>query len=292
MPVSQVQALFTKYSSESSTNKSPEQLRRWLVDQKAITDYQASIIAAGHSGPFRYGNYTVVERIENGVLAGSFAGRHTKTGYSVLLQFFPGSAPEDLKVWRQIEALVEQLSDTKHANVPETFESVTLPHHRFVVSQLPKGSPVSEKLPRKARLPWQKACALIAQVARGLDTIHQSGIVHNAVFRARSGWRNPVAFKSGSIRYPTRNLMLPIRTKKAPNANLTMHRRNRSNLLFKSRQPVMSIRSAVLSIGSSAAEHRFQNRTWKKRNSNKSPTRLPVSVNTSSLKSFSRCLRK
>lgn len=182
VPVSQVQTLFTEYSADNSLGKSSESLRDWLVRKNAISGYQASIIAAGHSGPFRFGNYTIVERIENGgLLNGSFAARHTKTGYLSLLQFFPGSEPAHLRQWQQIEALVEQLVDIKHPNVAETFEFVTLPNHRFVVSESPSGAPVAEMVPRKARLAWQKACSIVAQTAQGLEQLHLSGVTHKAI---------------------------------------------------------------------------------------------------------------
>lgn len=194
VPVSQVQALFSEYSADPKLDDSPESLQQWLVDQKAISPYQAKIISAGHSGPFRFGNYTIVERLEEGNLAGVFIGKHTKTGYRVLLQFIPGSLPEHLAESKTVEGLTEQLQTIKNAHVAETFEFVTLPNHRFVVSEIPRGTPVSEKLPRKARLAWQKACALIAQAAKGLHAIHQAGAMHNAV-SPQAIWLE----KSGSV---------------------------------------------------------------------------------------------
>ena len=185
----QTQSLFTKFSADSSLPKQADSLANWLVKQKAISPYQASILAAGHSGPFRYGNYTVVEQIENGPLAGHFQARHAKTGHPVLLLFFPGEKTDDLKRWNIIEALVERTSPIQHPNLTESFDSLVLSNRRFVVAQTPVGSALAQKLPSKTRLPWKKACAIMAQVANGLDRLHQSGIVHNAV-SPRTIWVN------------------------------------------------------------------------------------------------------
>lgn len=179
--VSQTQALFSQFSSDASIPKNPETLASFLIAQKAISHYQSMILIAGHSGPFRYGDYTLVEQIDSGLMKGQFLARHTKTRYAVLLQFFGGTKPNHLKIWQNIENTVEHTSEIQHPNWAETFEAVALANHRFVVSQVPTGVALQEKLPRKSRLPWKKACALMAQATKGLEQLHQRDIVHHAV---------------------------------------------------------------------------------------------------------------
>ena len=186
IPVQQVQALFSEFSSET-TDKSAVALAKWLVKKKAISGYQAKIILAGHSGPFRMGRYTVVNRFEKGPTKGHFSAQETRSKYPVLLQFLPGSEPDHLKQWDRIESAAEEISRVQHPSVIETFESVVLPSHRFVVSQLPTGDPLCDKIPRKARLPWKTACGLIAQAANGLSQFHDTGMAHGSV-SPRSIW--------------------------------------------------------------------------------------------------------
>lgn len=185
---SKTQELFDQFTSDQKTPKNPESLAHWLVKQKAISAYQAEILTAGHSGPFRYGKYTVTDRFTAGLNAAglsndntNFVARHTKTGHPVLLQFLAGTEPAHLKQWQLVEATTDTFSEIQHPNIAETYESVAAPNHRFVVSQLPTGSTLAEKLPRKARLPWKKSCAVLAQVANGLAHMHQSGVVHGAI---------------------------------------------------------------------------------------------------------------
>jgi len=165
-----------------------------MVKKKAISSYQAKIVLAGHSGPFHIGKYTIVDRIKKGLMKGNFAARHTRTKYPVLLQFLEGSHPDHLPQWNRIEAATDDFSKVKHPNVVETFESVVLPEHRFVVSQFPTGPSLCEKIPRKARLPWKVACGLIAQAAMGLEQIHQAGLVHGSI-SPRTIWIN----KNGGV---------------------------------------------------------------------------------------------
>ena len=178
--VAETQTLFSEFS-EFSGEKNPDSLAEFLVNKNAITRYQSKILLAGYHGPFQYGNYVVTEQIESGVFRAQFKARHKKTGYPVFLQFIAGSETSDLETWEKIENEATQLVAIQHPNLAETFESVTTADHRFVVTQIAKGVNLQEKLPRKARLPWKKACAVMAQAVKGLEQLHANKIVHNAV---------------------------------------------------------------------------------------------------------------
>lgn len=173
--------MFSEFSADTSVSKSPEALAKWMVKKKAISPYQARIFLKGHSGPFRYGNYTVLDRLQAGPLKDHFVGRHLKTGFPVLLQFLEGTEEEHLQHWSNIKTLAERISEIKHPNLVEHYETVLLNEHRFVVSQFPSGNSLAEKLPRKARMSAKKACRIIAQAAFGLEQIHEAGIIHNAI---------------------------------------------------------------------------------------------------------------
>lgn len=191
--VAETQTLFSEFS-EISEEKNTDSLAKFLVNKKAITRYQSQILLAGYNGPFQYGNYVVSEQIKSGFFHDQFGARHRKTGYPVLLQFISGSETSDLETWEKIENEATQLIAIRHPNLAETFESVTIANHRFVVTQIAKGVNLQEKLPRKSRLPWKKACAVMAQAVKGLEQLHTNNIVHNAV-STRTIW----IAKNGSV---------------------------------------------------------------------------------------------
>ena len=187
--VQQVQTLFSEFSADTSVDKTVPVLAKWMVQKKAISRYQAKILLKGHSGPFKYGNYTVVDRFKSGPLKDHFIARHTKTGFPVALQFFEGTETAHLDQWASIETLAERVADIKHPNVVEHYETIVLNEHRFVASHFPSGATLAEKLPRKARMSTKKACGLIAQVAFAVEQFHSAGIVHNAI-SPRTIWIN------------------------------------------------------------------------------------------------------
>ncbi len=183
LPQPQVQTLFTQASSNSDrlTDQTAKNLADWLVEQNAISEYQAKILLAGHDGPFHYGNYTVISRFEKGELPGSFKAIHRKSRHQVLLEFLTGNQAADLKHWQTVESLADSASEVQHVNLLAIYESVALPSHRFVVCEYPHGVPLATKLPRKSRLPWEKAALIVAQITRATQSLHAAGIRHGSI---------------------------------------------------------------------------------------------------------------
>lgn len=174
------QSLFAEFGS-SDHPRTAAAITKWLLEKKAISRYQAKILLAGHSGPFRYGNYVVFERVKQGPLAGNFLARHKSSSFPVALEFVPGTQPRDLKRWTIAAEACSIGQAIEHPNLCEVYEAVSLPQHRFVASQYPQGSTLTEKLPPKARLAWQKACAVAAQIAQALEALHTHGLAHGTV---------------------------------------------------------------------------------------------------------------
>ncbi len=180
LPQPRIQSLFAEFDSTKQPPTAAA-IASWLVSQKLISSYHASILLAGHAEPFHYGNYTVVDRFVKGQLANSFSAIHRSSQHPVLLEFVSGSEPSDLKNWSKTEVLVEKISSIVQPNLVSVFEAVTLPNHRFAVSQRPNGGPLAKMLPRRGRLPLKNACSVLAQATRGLHEIHQAGIRHGSI---------------------------------------------------------------------------------------------------------------
>ena len=158
-----------------------ETLSKWLVEKKVVSEFQADILTKGASGPFKYGNYTVVGRTVSGPLKESFSAIHRGTGHPVLLQFLPGNEPDDLASWQQIENLVSVVSEIDSPYLATIYETVVLPSYRFVVSQRPAGKPLSVRVPRKGRIPWKDACRVVGQASQAVKEMHRRDLSHNAI---------------------------------------------------------------------------------------------------------------
>ncbi len=168
-------------SAGSGQPASSRTLAKWLVKHKVLSPFQANILTQGLSGPLCFGNYLLVDRIEQGPLKNAYLARHRQTGHNVLLQFQAGISESDLVDWQARCQLAQRILDVRSPNLVPIFESIVLAEHRFVVSQIPYGKPLANLIPAKSRMRWQEACRIIGQAAMGLAVLHEHGVIHNAI---------------------------------------------------------------------------------------------------------------
>ena len=128
----------TEQRSEFQGLTEIETLAKWLVEQKVISEFQADILSKGASGPFKYGNYTVVGRTVSGPLKDSFSAVHRATGHPVLLQFLPGNEADDLAAWQQIDALISVVSEIDSPYLATIYERAgRITGRKGSITQLP-----------------------------------------------------------------------------------------------------------------------------------------------------------
>ncbi len=168
-------------SAGSGQPANSKTLAKWLVKHKVLAPFQANILAQGLSGPFRFGNYLLVDRIEQGPLKNAYLARHRQTGHNVLLQFQAGISESDLVNWQTRCQLAYRILEVRSPNLVPIYESIILAEHRFVASQIPRGKPLAQLIPAKSRMRWQEACRIVGQAAIGLAVLHEHGVIHNSI---------------------------------------------------------------------------------------------------------------
>ena len=173
-------------------NQDAAQIADNMVADNIISELHRAVLLAGHSGPFFFGRYFITEKMNSTAMefAGmdgvklddvkrdavnadnlwqSFAGRDLRTAHRVKLDFFAGKTPKALAQWKQIESRVRRNAKCRNDYLLETFQSISLPDYRFVVSELPTGTPLSKKLPPKGRLKLEQAVPVVLQVAIAIE---------------------------------------------------------------------------------------------------------------------------
>lgn len=149
-------------------------IAQWLVQQKAVTRYQAMVLLAGRTGPFFYGDYKVVERIEQGRQRGGFRAVHVASKQPVLLRFLSGPAASDAAAWQTAQRHSHKLARIVSPYVQRHFEAVDLGKFKFFVFEDVRGSSLAEQLAGGKVAPAE-ACRLARLVAMGLDAFHAGG---------------------------------------------------------------------------------------------------------------------
>jgi hypothetical protein len=154
----------------------PRTLAQWLMDHRAITKYQATVLLAGRPGPFFYGEYKVYERVDKGWLTGCFRAVHNATKHPVLLRFLSGPVLSDPRLWAAASQNTFAAAQIVSPYVQRHFEAVDLQKFKFIVSEDVRGAGLDEKL-AEGRVRPAEACRMMRLVALGLTEMHSRGRV-------------------------------------------------------------------------------------------------------------------
>lgn len=178
----QCQQLLASFSQvQGAAASGPRTLAEWLISRGVLTRYQTMVLLAGRSGPFRYGDYRLYDRLESGALAGMFRAVHVPTQHPVVLQFLTGPATQDPRQWAALAPQLQVHSAVQHAHLQRCFEVVDLTSYRFLVVEDLRGQGVDQLLPGGQRLPPAEACRIVRCAALALTPLHQRGVAQGDI---------------------------------------------------------------------------------------------------------------
>lgn len=154
-------------------------LTQWLVAERVLTRYQVAQLTAGRAGPFLFGDYTIVKRLESGRFAGFFRAtaspdRHALLVFGAHLSDDPQDA-DDL-VQRAIAA-----SQVASPHVSRVLQVVDTDPLTIAVEEL-SGHTLREHLASGKRPSLTTACRIGFQTALGLVALHATERVHGSVW--------------------------------------------------------------------------------------------------------------
>ncbi|MCA9176423.1 MAG: serine/threonine protein kinase [Planctomycetales bacterium] len=155
-------------------------LSEWLVNENAISRYQAKVLLAGRPGPFHYGDYQIYDRIGSGRLSGMFRAVHVPTQHPVLLAFLSAEDAGDARRWATIAGQTQAWSRTSHPNLARVYEPVDVRTHKFVVLEDLRGQSLEDLLTGAPRQPGE-AAAWTQQIATALAHLHRAKLVSGDV---------------------------------------------------------------------------------------------------------------
>ncbi len=179
------------FSSEQLTELQADYIRvppgqktviEWLLENKTITDYHVKVLQAGHSGPFRYGDYLVQDRISGGAFDGGFKSVHVPSRHPVLLDFVNGEQTESQ--WNEVR---KRAYDSRFFASPfllRCHEAVEVDDFKFLVFEDFNATPLPSILAKNGHLNPQAACDVIRRICKAMQVIHQAGFVHGHICSA------------------------------------------------------------------------------------------------------------
>lgn len=178
IPEADVHALHAKWKAETQGSDSDiEQFRRFLVQRKCLTEYQAALVQRGHSEGFFIGGYTILDRIGKGASAGVYKAVHT-SGQIVALKVLPASKARDPNALIRFQREGRLLTQLDHPNIVRAFQVGQAGNVHFIVMEHLDGETLDDVVTRRKKLPPPEAVRLVQQALFGLQHLHDRRMIH------------------------------------------------------------------------------------------------------------------
>ena len=187
LPLEEARAMFARWNQEAKdAAASVASFARWLVANKYLTEYQATLLARGHADGFYLGPYKILDRLGKGRMAGVYKAQH-ETGPVVAVKVLPPSKAKDASLFSRFQREARLAVKLKHPNVVRTFqtgdaEQTGSPDKlHYLVMEYIEGETLEDVLQRRKQFLPGEAVRLVYQALLGLQHLHEQGLVHRDI---------------------------------------------------------------------------------------------------------------
>jgi serine/threonine protein kinase len=179
LAVDEARALYSRWQDEAKdAANNINRFAAWMVSNRYVTEYQASLLVRGHGDGFFLGDYKVLDRIGKGRMAGVFKAQH-RLGQPVAIKVLPPSKAREANFQRRFKREARLLLRLKHPNIVRAFQVSETAGLHYLVMEYLEGETLDEVMQRRrAKFLPAEAVRLIHQTLQGLHHIHEQGLVH------------------------------------------------------------------------------------------------------------------
>jgi serine/threonine protein kinase len=149
----------------------------WMVANKYLTEYQASLLARGHADGFFINEYKVLDRLGKGRMAGVYKAQH-QLGQVVAIKVLPPSKAREATLLARFQREARLALKLRHANIVRAFQVGKAGELHYLVMEHLDGETLEDVMGQRRKMPPAEAVRLIYQVLQGLQHIHGQGLVH------------------------------------------------------------------------------------------------------------------
>jgi serine/threonine protein kinase len=179
-----VKAMFARWNQEAKESaNNVAAFAKWMVANKYLTEYQASLLARGHADGFFLNQYKILDRLGKGRMAGVYKAQH-ETGPIVAIKVLPPSKAKDPNLLARFQRESRMALKLKHPNVIRTFQVGAAQQGsaseklNYLVMEYIEGETLEDVLGRRKKFLPGEAARLIYQALLGLQHLHEHNFVH------------------------------------------------------------------------------------------------------------------
>lgn len=154
-----------------------------LVQRGLLTRYQADRLLEGRSRGFFFDQYKLLDLLGVGGMGWVYRAQNSQTGQIVALKVLLDQLKHDRGMIARFEQEARAGQRFNHENIVRTYDCGSAGGLPYVIMEFVEGPSLLEllRIREKSRLPWEQACDIARQSARGLYHLHQAGFVHRDI---------------------------------------------------------------------------------------------------------------
>jgi WD40 repeat protein/serine/threonine protein kinase len=137
--------------------------------------------SVSHTGLAVLGEYQLVEELGRGGMGAVYKAEHTKLKRIVALKVLPKGRMDNPSAVARFEREMEAVGRLDHPNIVRAMDAREIDGTCFLVMEYVTGMNLHELVRYRGSLGVADACALLHQVAVGLQFVHEHGMVHRDI---------------------------------------------------------------------------------------------------------------
>ena len=177
MTAEEVQSAQRRWQASGRSEVDVDGFRKSLVQAKQLTEYQSALLNRGHTDGYFLGEYTIIDLIGKGRMAGVYRAKHA-SGQIVAIKVLPPSKAKEGQFLARFQRESKLLTRLNHPNVVRAFQAGESGGRHYFVMEAIEGETLDEILEKRKKLPPLEAVRLIYQAMQGVQHIHEKGMIH------------------------------------------------------------------------------------------------------------------
>ncbi len=152
-----------------------EQLRKWLVLNRYLTDFVAKVVSGRKSDQLVLNQYRLQDQLISGPMAGAYLAIDPLERH-VAIEVLSAQCAADKSILMGFEQAAQKAMNVHHVNVGGTIDIGQAHGFHYLVKEYYTGQTLEDILQRRRKLPYLQATRLMALALAGLEALHSQAV--------------------------------------------------------------------------------------------------------------------
>src|SRR5438067_9167849 len=122
LSLDEARAMYARWQEEAGdTASNVARFAAWMVQNRYLTEYQATLLARGHADGFFLNDYKILDRLGKGRMAGVYKAQH-RLGQVFAIKVLPPSRANEPNLLGRFQREAKLAMRLKHPNVVRAFQ--------------------------------------------------------------------------------------------------------------------------------------------------------------------------